>query len=86
VRSQTRYMTTLLAATAISGAIIMGPVALAGWSAAAVPDAMLKAAAANPKPSPTPASPAQTAGDPQVPSGTTLGFDSNSFDGNSLAS
>jgi hypothetical protein len=46
---------------------------------------MLQVVAANPSPSPAPAPPPQTAGDPQFPDGTTVGFDSNNFDGNSLA-
>lgn len=83
--SQIRYMAPLMAATAIGGAMVMGPVALADSTAAAVPHAMPQVVAANPSPSPAPVPPPQTAGDPQVPYGTTLGFDSNNFDGNSLA-
>lgn len=85
MRAQTRYTAQLLAATMIGGAMILAPVALADSSAAAVPDAVLQAVAANPTPSPAPAPPPPSGGDPQVPNGTYLGYDANSFDGNSLA-
>jgi hypothetical protein len=85
VRSQTRYMAPLLAAAAIGGAVILGSVAPADSLTAAEPHAMLQAAATNPTPAPAPVQPPQTVGDPQVPYGPTLGFDTNNFDGNSLA-
>lgn len=75
MKSLTRHTAPILTATVIAAAMILGPVALVDSNAEA----------ANSTPSPAPAPTPQTAGDPQVPYGPTLGFDSNNFDGNSLA-
>ena len=85
MKSLTRHAAPILTATVIGAAMILGPVAVIDPSAAAASNSMLLAAAANSTPSPAPAPTPQTGGDPQVPYGPTLGFDSNNFDGNSLA-
>jgi hypothetical protein len=81
VKTNTRYITALLAAAAIGAAISLAPVALAAPATATATVVSSDPTPVSSDPTPAPV----TGGDPEVPYGTQDYPDVDNLDGNSLA-